>query len=268
MRTSGPKKSGARASATLVSIGLLTLAVSSACRSRGTASSDELVVSAAVSLKDAFNEIARIEEHRTGTKIRFNFGASGALQKQIETGAPVDIFTSAGAKQMDDLAARNLILPTSRRDFARNVLVLIEPANGASLSSFADLSKAEIKKIAVGNPRTVPAGQYTQQTLTKLKLLPEIQSKLIYAEDVRQVLDYVMRGEVDVGIVYSSDALAGGITIKIVSRAPDDMHDPILYPIAVLKESQHPEAAQKFIDLVVSQEGQTILAKYGFVSIK
>ena len=169
---------------------------------------------------------------------------------------------------MDDLAARNLILPTSRRDFARNVLVLIEPANGASLSSFADLSKAEIKKIAVGNPRTVPAGQYTQQTLTKLKLLPEIQSKLIYAEDVRQVLDYVMRGEVDVGIVYSSDALAGGITIKIVSRAPDDTHDPILYPIAVLKESQHPEAAQKFIDLVVSQEGQTILAKYGFVSIK
>jgi len=245
---------------------LFAMALFSGCRSSG--GSNELVVSAAVSLKDAFTEIAQLYEQRHATKIRFNFGASGALQKQIESGAPADVFASAGTKQMDELAAMNLIAASSRKNFARNVLVLIEPENGASLSGFIDLSKPEIKKIAVGNPRTVPAGQYTEQTLTRLKLLPGIQSKLIYAEDVRQVFDYVVRGEVDAGIVYWSDALAGKGKIRLIARAPDDTHDPIFYPIAVVKESQHAEAAQKFIDLVLGQEGQTILAKYGFEPIK
>ncbi len=247
---------------------LLVLSVLPACHSKAPAESNELIVSAAVSLKDAFNEIAGIHEQRTSTKTHFNFGASGALQKQIESGAPADIFASAGAKQMDDLASKNLIIPTSRKDFARHVLVLIEPGNGQPLYSLGDLTRAEIKKIAVGNPKTVPAGQYTEQTFTRLKLLPDIQSKLIYAEDVRQVLDYVMRGEVDAGVVYSSDTLIGGNNIKTVVRAPDDAHDPILYPIAIMKESQRADAAQKFIDLVLSSEGQGILAKHGFASIK
>jgi len=239
----------------------------SGCRSNSPASSNELVISAAVSLKDAFNEIARIDEQRTGTKIRFNFGASGVLQKQIESGAPADIFASAGTRQMDELGARDLIIPASRRDFAGNVLVLIQGASGPSLASFSDLTKADVSRIAIGNPRTVPAGQYTEQTLTRLKLLPDLQSKLIYAEDVRQVLDYVVRGEVDAGLVYSSDALTAGGSVRTVARAPHDAHDPILYPIAIVKESQQREAAQKFIDLVLSSEGQSILAKYGFASI-
>ncbi len=238
------------------------------CRSTAPISNGELIVSAAVSLKDAFNEIAGLNEQRTSTNIRFNFGASGALQKQIESGAPADVFASAGAKQMDELAAKSLIIPSTRTDFARNVLVLIESANGSGVSSFTDLSKAEVKRIAVGNPKTVPAGQYTQQTFNRLKLAPDIQSKLIYAEDVRQVLDYVVRGEVDAGVVYSSDALSGGNSIKLVARAPEDSHDPILYPIAIVKDSHRKEAAQKFIDLVLSSDGQSILAKHGFVSIK
>jgi len=247
---------------------LLTLILVAGCHPKGPVASDELIISAAASLKDAFNEIARLHEQRTGTKVRFNFGASGALQKQIEAGAPADIFASAGTKQMDELASRNLIVQSSRRDFAENVLVLIEPLNGLPISSFADLGKPEVKKIAVGNPKTVPAGQYTEQTLTRLKLLPEIRPKLIYAEDVRQVLDYVTRGEVDAGIVYSSDALMGGSQIKKVASAADDAHDPILYPIAVVSDSKRVEAAQKFIDLIFSQEGQSVLAKYGFNSIK
>ena len=254
--------------ATLVVGCLLMSALVAACRKHGGAAENELVVSAAVSLKDAFKEIAQLHEQRTGTRIRFNFGASGALQKQIESGAPADIFASAGAKQMDELAAKNLIVAAARKDFARNVLVLIEPTNGASISSLADLTKTEVKKIAVGNPRTVPAGQYTEQTLNELKLLPEVQAKLIYAEDVRQVLDYVIRSEVDAGIVYSSDALIGGSKIKTVTQAPDDSHDPILYPIAVVKDSRNVDAAQKFIDLVLSPEGQNILLKYGFVPVK
>ena len=231
-------------------------------------SAHELTISAAVSLKDAFNEIAELNEKRNESKIHFNYGASGTLQKQIESGAPVDVFASAGAKQMDELAAKGLVVSSTRKDFARNVLVLITPTNSIALNSFSDLAKPEIKKVSIGNPKTVPAGQYTQQTFNNLNLLQQIQSKLIYAEDVRQVLDYVVRGEVDAGVVYSSDALRAGAKVKVVARAADDSHDPILYPIAVVKESHQQEAAQRFIDLVLSAEGQNILAKHGFVAIK
>jgi len=228
----------------------------------------EIIVSAAVSLKDAFTEIAALSEKRTGMTIRFNFGASGALQKQIESGAPADLFASAGSKQMDELATKGLIVPGSRADFARNVLVLVAPANDARIRSLMDLARSEVKKIAIGNPKTVPAGQYTEQTLTRLKLLPELQAKLIYAEDVRQVLDYVVRGEVDAGLVYSSDAVNAGTMVKVVAPAPDDSHDAIVYPIAIVKESHQQPAAKQFIDLVLSCEGQSILAKHGFTAIK
>jgi len=245
---------------------LALLLVLPACR-EGT-SENEIIVSAAVSLKDALNEIAQLNEQRNHVKVHFNFGASGALQKQIESGAPVDVFASAGAQQMDQLAAKDLIVSSSRTGFARNVLVLIEPPNSSAIASFTDLTKPEVKKIAVGNPKTVPAGQYTQQTLNKLQLLPSVQSKLIYAEDVRQVLDYVVRGEVDAGIVYSSDVLSAGAKVKEIVRAPDDAHDPILYPIAIVKDTKRKDAAQKFIEFVLSADGQRILAKYGFLSAK
>src|SRR5215467_3740343 len=162
MKMDHSNKYRSRAALTVAFTAIVAVMVFAGCSSKGPAGTNELIVSAAASLKDAFNEIAQLHEQRTGTKIRFNFGASGALQKQIESGAPADIFASAGAKQMDELAAKTLIVPPSRRDFARNVLVLIEPVNGTPISSFADLGKPEIKKIAVGNPRTVPAGQYTE----------------------------------------------------------------------------------------------------------
>jgi len=147
-------------------------------------------------------------------------------------------------------------------------LVLIVPAKGTAVSSFGDLANLSVKKVALGNPKTVPAGQYTEQTLNKLGLLPAIQPKLIFAEDVRQVLDYVVRDEVDSGVVYSSDALSVGDKIKVVAHAPDDSHDPILYPIAIVKDCKQQEAARKFIDLVLSSEGQAILVKYGFLAMK
>ncbi|HXD34886.1 MAG TPA: molybdate ABC transporter substrate-binding protein [Pyrinomonadaceae bacterium] len=228
----------------------------------------ELVVSAAVSLKEAFNEIAALHQQRSGVKVRFNFGASGALQKQIESGAPVDIFASAGARQMDELANKDLIIPSTRKDFARNELVLVVPYQGLDITSFDELTRSEIRKIAVGNPKTVPAGQYTEQALVKLKLLPALQPKLIYAEDVRQVLDYVVRDEVDAGVVYASDVSSTHLNFRQVARAADDSHDPILYPIAIIKGSRQQEAAQKFIDLVVSPEGQAILVKHDFMKAK
>jgi len=259
--------------ATKVAILALLLLSIPGCRSNGPPAAgpptaNEFTVSAAISLKDAFNEIADLNEKRTGTKIHFNYGASGALQKQIESGAPADVFASAGAKQMDDLAVRGVIVPETRADFARNSLVLIVPAKSTGISSFSDLSNPAVKKVAVGNPKTVPAGQYTDQTFNRLKLLPQIQAKLIFAEDVRQVLDYVVRDEVEAGVVYSSDALSAGDKIKVVARAADDSHDPILYPIAVVKDSKQQDAARKFIDLVLSSDGQAILVKHGFLAIK
>ena len=251
---------------------LLSLALlASGCLRKAPATSPgagELTVSAAVSLKDAFNEIAALYEQRAGMKIHFNYGASGALQKQIEAGAPADVFASAGAKQMEELAAKNLIVANTRRDFARNGLVLIVPAKGKAVASFVDLANPTVRKIAVGNPKTVPAGQYTDQALKNLKLLPAIQDKLVFAEDVRQVLEYVVRDEVDAGVVYASDAANAGEKVRVVARAADDSHDPILYPIAVIRESKQAEAASRFIELVLSAEGQAILLKHGFQGIK
>lgn len=230
--------------------------------------SESLTVSAAVSLKDVFNEIGKIYKSKTGRTVNFNFAASGALQKQIETGAPVDVFASAGKKQMDELAAKDLIDKETGGDFARNTLVLIAPPDSKlSLADFSDLTKPEVQKIAVGNPKTVPAGQYTEQLFEKMNLKNSLQTKLILAEDVRQVLDYVVRGETDAGIVYATDARAAGEKIRVVTTASENAHSPILYPIAIIKESRQKQAGREFVDLVLSAEGRNILGKYGFAAV-
>lgn len=228
-------------------------------------SSEALTVSAAVSLRDAFNEIGAIYKAKSGGDVAFNFGASGALQKQIETGAPVDIFASAGEKQMDDLAAKNGIENESRRDFARNSLVLIVPPDSKlNIGDFPDLTKADVKRIAVGNPKTVPAGQYTAQVFEKINATEGLQAKLVLAEDVRQVLDYVARGEVDAGIVYATDARVAAEKVRTIATAREEMHGPILYPIAIVRDAKQKKAAEDFVNLVLSTEGQAVLQKYGF----
>jgi molybdate transport system substrate-binding protein len=227
-----------------------------------------ITVSAAVSLKDAFTEIGKLYESKTGNTVSFNFGASGALQRQIETGAPVDLFASAGERQMDELARKNLIDKSSRRDFARNRIVLVGPKDSKiPLSFFSDLTKDEVKKIAVGNPKTVPAGQYTEQTFNNLNLNEKLAPKLIFAEDVRQVLDYVVRGEVDAGVVYATDARIAGEKVRLIATAEENTHDPIRYPLAVVKDSAKKKTAREFAELVSGAEGQKILQKYGFSAI-
>lgn len=230
---------------------------------------ENLTVSAAASLRDAFNEIGELYKSKTGRGVSFNFGASGALQKQIESGAPVDVFASAGEKQMNEIADKGLIDAATRRDFARNTLVLIVPQDSKlKLNAFADLVKPEVQKIAVGNPKTVPAGQYTEQLFENGNLKNTVQPKLILAEDVRQVLDYVVRGEVDAGVVYMTDARVAGEKVSIAATAPEAGHSPILYPIAVIRDSRQKQAAQEFVDFVGGAEGQTILQKYGFASAR
>lgn len=228
----------------------------------------DMTVSAAISLKNAFEEIGRRYEAKSGTKCIFNFGGSGDLLKQIAGGAPVDVFASAAQMEMDEAAKQGLIVTATRADFAANSVVLIVPGGPAgaktSLKSFEGLNATEIKKIAVGNPKTVPAGRYAEEVFGFYQILPSLREKFIYGENVRQVLDYVARGEVDAGVVYATDAAARAKEIKVVAAAPETGHKPVVYPIAAVKGTKSEAEAEAFIAFVRSPEGRKILQKYGF----
>ncbi|MGH7309064.1 MAG: molybdate ABC transporter substrate-binding protein [Candidatus Rokuibacteriota bacterium] len=230
------------------------------------ASAQELVLSVAISMKEAVEELGRrFTEQRPGVTVRYNFGASGELQKQIEAGAPVDVFISAATRQMDELERGGFLVPGSRREFARNVLVAVKPADERlDLPGPSDLLDRRVQRIAVGNPKTVPAGQYAEESLRALGLWDRLKPKLIFGENVRQVLDYVSRGEVQVGVVYATDALTRADRIRLAFRFPEDTHRPIVYPAAVVKGSRHPDLAGAFLDLLAGREGQMVLRRLGF----
>ena len=225
----------------------------------------EITVSAAISLKNAFEEIGKLYETKNkGSKVSFNFGASGDLMRQIEGGAPVDVFASAAQKDMDEADKKGFLVSGSRADFAANTVVLITSSAKASIKSFVDLNADSIKRIAVGNPKTVPAGRYAEEIFIHYKILDAIRDKLVLTENVRQVLDYVVRGEVDAGVVYATDAMTRPKEVSIVATAPEQSHKTVVYPVAVVKGTKNEASAKAFIALVLSPEGQTILAKYGF----
>jgi molybdate transport system substrate-binding protein len=246
---------------------LLIMAFAFVAKVKG-ADSKEIMVSAAISLKNAFEEIGQqFEISNRDTKVLFNFGASGNLMRQIKGGAPVDVFASAALKDMEELDKENLVLTDTKINFAANGVVLIVPAlSKVRVTSFEDLKRPDIKKIAVGNPKTVPAGRYAEETLQYYRISEVVKDKLILAENVRQVLDYVARGEVDAGVVYATDIGIRRQEIKVIMTAPEASHKPVLYPIAVIKGkgSMNEKAARKFIAFVLSGAGEKILKKYGF----
>lgn len=233
------------------------------CLAPSLATAADLTVSAAASLTDAFGVIKlAFEKANPGTTVITNFAASGPLLRQIENGAPVDVFASADQKTMDQGAAKNLINPATRVDFVQNALVLIQPADAkTSIKSLADLTQPAIKRIALGNPETVPAGRYTREALTNAKLWETLQPKLVPGESVRQTLDYITRGEVDAGFVFATDAKIAGAKVKPVQEVPTTT--AVRYPIAVIASSKNPKA-KAFVDFVMSAEGQKILQGYGF----
>lgn len=230
----------------------------------------DLTVSAAISLKNAFEEIGKLYSQESKTeKIVFNFGASGDLKKQIEGGAPVDVFAPAAQKDMNDLAEKNLVVKDSRRNFASNSVVLIKPSTGKiPFTSFNDLTRPDVRKIAIGNPDSVPAGRYAKEVLERYALWTKIQEKTVLAENARQVLDYVARNEVDAGILYETDAMTVPGKVSIVIKAPADSHAPVIYPAAVVSGSANKESAKRFIELLSSEKGMEILNKYGFTPVK
>jgi molybdate transport system substrate-binding protein len=226
----------------------------------------DVTLSVAISLKDAIEELGRqFTAGRPGVTLRYNFGASGDLQKQIEAGAPVDLFLSAATRQMDELEKQNLIVAASRKAFARNVLTVIKPVDSKiDITSANDLLDARVTRIVVGQPKTVPAGQYAEESLRKLGLWDRLQPKLVFSENVRQALDYVARGEVDAGFVYTTDAATRAQGVKEAFRPPEDTYRPVVYPGAVVAASKQPALAQAFLDLLSSAQGHAVLAKYGF----
>ena len=230
----------------------------------------ELTVSAAISLKNAFDNIGKaFEAEHKGVKVHFNYGASGDLKKQIEGDAPVGVFASASPKEMDELKKQNRILTDTVVDFAKNSIVLIEPVDAkVELKSFNDLQKEEVKKIAIGNPKTVPAGRYAQETLEYFKVFDALKNKFVFGENVRQVLDYVARGEVDAGIVYFTDAKLMTDKVKIAIRAPEKSHKPVIYPIAVINGTKNEALAKEFTKSITSEQARHILEKYGFNKIE
>lgn len=230
------------------------------------ASAQELVFSVAISVKEVVEELGRrFTDQRPGVTVRYNFGASGELQKQIEAGAPVDVFISAATRQMDELERAGLVVAHTRRVFARNVLVAIAPTDaGLDVPGPSDLLDRRVRRIAVGNPKTVPAGQYAEESLRAVGLWERLRPKLVFGENVRQVLDYVSRAEVQVGIVYATDALTRAGRVRLAFPFPEDTHRPILYPAAVVKGSRHPDFAGAFVDLLAGREGQMVIRRFGF----
>jgi molybdate transport system substrate-binding protein len=244
---------------------LQALAISLIALLPSLAHADTLRVSAAISLQESATEIAKNYKNKTGDDIVFSFGSSGQLAAQISAGADADLFISAADKQVDDLIKSNDADPATRAIIARNTLVLIVPANEKdSPKSFADLAGTRHKRIAIGDPKTVPAGDYALQTLTALSLADKVKDRLVYATNVRQVLAYVEQGEVAAGIVYATDARQSSGKVNVVATAAEKDHQPINYPAIITKRSRHKDAAARFLDYLKSPEAQKVLTANGF----
>ncbi|WP_317203290.1 molybdate ABC transporter substrate-binding protein [Janthinobacterium sp.] len=242
--------------ARLLSTALLAAAAASA-------SAGELLVSAASSLSNAFKEAAQAYEAQyPGTKVALNFAASGVLLQQIVKGAPVDVFASADQETMDTAQKQGLIV--ERRDFVRNSLVLVVPADSRfHVKQLSDLGQAAITRVAISNPASVPVGRYAQRALEAAKMWTSVQAKAISTQNVRQSLDYVARGEVDAGFVYNTDAALMKDKVRVAFEVPLDV--AVSYPIASVKGGANGAEAQRFVGFMLTPPAQAILAKYGFL---
>ncbi|MEA5581063.1 molybdate ABC transporter substrate-binding protein [Nodularia harveyana UHCC-0300] len=227
----------------------------------------ELIISVAASMQDAMKAIEPLYRDKyPNSKITYNFGSSGSLQQQIEQGAPVDVFISAAEKQIEALDQKNLLVPSTRKNLLGNEVVLIASQTATGISNFQDLTNNQVQRFSIGEPESVPAGQYAQEVLTALNLYDVIKPKIVFAKDVRQVLSYVETGNVDAGIVYATDAQSSN-QVKVVATAPKDSHKPIIYPIAVIQRSQNQEAAQEFVQFLSSDTAKQVFEKYGFTPL-
>jgi molybdate transport system substrate-binding protein len=231
-------------------------------------SAADLTVYAAASLTDAMKEIGPAYEKESGDKLQFNFGASNMLARQIEEGAPADLFFSADEAKMDALEKKDLLLPGTRRSLLSNLLVIVVPADAsAAPKSAADLTKPEFRKLALAEPQTVPAGIYAREYLQKLGLWDAVKEKVVPTENVRAALAAVESGNVEAGIVYKTDSLISK-KVKIAVEVPAAEGPKISYPVAVLRSSKQPDRARKFAEYLAGPMARSVFEKFGFTFAK
>jgi len=239
---------------------LLLLVFTLSCR-RQTAQSD-LTVAAASDLTNAFEEIGREFQKTTGTKVVFNFGSSGMLAKQIENGAPVDLFAAANVDYVSQLEQKGLIIPDTKKIYARGRLVIWTPRNSAiRIEKLADLSSPEVKRIAIANPEHAPYGIAAKQALEHAGLWEAVKTKLVFGENIRQTMQYAQTGNVEVAIVsLSLTAENDGQWVLV----PEELHNPLDQAFAVIKGAKNEAAARAFAAFAVGAQGQAIMKRYGF----
>ncbi|WP_239373108.1 molybdate ABC transporter substrate-binding protein [Snodgrassella gandavensis] len=227
-----------------------------------------ITVSAAASLTNAFNDIAKAyQQQYPQDKVLLNFGASGSLLQQMQNGAPVDVFASADQQTMDQAQAKNLVQAQDRVNFANNTLVLITPKKGdVTVRSLKDLQHSGIKHIALGNPAYTPAGRYAQAAMEQAQVWSQIQPKIVNVNNVRQALDYVANQSAEAGFVFGTDAAIMPDKVSVAATIPTSK--PISYPIAKTVASKEPAAANRFVHFIRSAKGQQILKHYGFQSAR
>jgi len=222
-------------------------------------------VFAAASLIDSLKEIAAAYQKQTGDKVVFNFGASSFLARQIEEGAPADLFFSADEAKMDGLEKKGLVLKDTRRSRLSNSLVIVVATEkGAAIESPKDLVTAKVKRLALAEPRTVPAGIYAREYLQKQNLWPGVEAKVVPTENVRAALAAVEAGNAEAGIVYKTDA-AISKKVRIACEVPSSDSPAISYPMAALKEAKEPDAAKRFLKHLDSEEAGKVFEKFGFI---
>jgi len=237
------------------------------CSRSGNQDRETLTVSVAASLQNAMKDLAPVyERSHPGITLNFNFGGSGALEQQIESGAPVDVFFAAAPRPIDQLASKGLILADTRRDLLRNQLVLVVPRGNMGPNSFQELAAAKVKLIALGEPASVPAGDYGRQVLESLHIWKLVQPKVVLTKDVRQALSYVETGNADAGIVYATDAHESQ-GVQVTSIAPAGSHAPVVYPVAVVKTSHDAAAARALVMFLAGLDAKAVFLRYGFETI-
>jgi molybdate transport system substrate-binding protein len=226
---------------------------------------DEILVSAAASLTDVLNEISKSYQSTSKNTVKFNYGPSSGLARQIDEGAPADIFFSADLPQMDNLDKKGRLEPGTQKNLLSNQLVIIVPADSKlAISSSKDLLKADVKRIALAEPSSVPVGVYTSKYLTDEGLWKQVKPKVVPVQDVRATLASVESGNVEAGFVYKTDA-AVSRKVKIVYEVPIDKGPKITYPLAIVKDSKRKDAARDFVSYVQSPAAKDAFKKYGFV---
>jgi molybdate transport system substrate-binding protein len=225
----------------------------------------EVTVFAAASLTDCLKAIGSAYEKSSGDRIIFNFAGSSTLARQIEEGAPADLFFSADETKMDGLQKKGLLEEATRASILSNSLVIVVAAeNGARIAEPADLAMDKVKRIALAEPRTVPAGIYARRFFAQQKLWPTVESKIVPTENVRAALAAVEAGNVDAGIVYQTDA-AISKKVKVVFEVPVEEGPAISYPVAMINGSRQPEAARRFLEHLKSDDARRVFERFGFI---